>query len=166
MTKNMWIGALILFLFAGILTACGSEAGNTDEPEDNNIEEPTGGDDVSGGISEDGMAPQIEKLEDDLYRYSVTNENEEAVTFEFTSGQRFDFALFNENGEQEFLMSSVSSFIQALGEETVAPGEELSYEFEIPPLEDLEAGTYTLQAWLTPSDGAAYLAETEYVKEN
>ena len=166
MIKKMWFGAMILFIFTLILTACGTESGNPDEPEDNDTEEPADDDGVSGGISEDGMLPQIEQLDDDLYRYSVTNENDEAMTFEFTSGQRFDFALFNDSGEQEFLMSSVSSFIQALGEETVAPGEQLSYEFEIPPLDDLEAGTYTLQAWLTPSDGADYLVETQHVKEN
>lgn len=98
------------------------------------------------------------------YRYTMKNGTSEALTFNFTSSQRYDFALFNADDEQVFSLASVSSFAQVLGDETVEAGEELSYNFEVPPL-DLTSGTYKIEAWLTPEQGPAYYAENEYVVE-
>lgn len=150
MKKRRWLQTS-LFLFILILAACGNE-----ETENNNgslSDAPTG-----------EMEPALEQLAADTFIYTLTNKTGEAVTFNFTSSQRFDFSLKNEEGEQVFLFSSVSSFMQALGEETVEPGESLSYEFDIPPL-DLEAGTYQLEAWLTPKEGPDFHTESEYIVE-
>lgn len=167
MLRNLWAAMMILLLAGFLLAACGTNAGNGSQPpeDDEEIEAPGESDEAEMDASVNEMTSTVEHLEGDLYRYTVTNETDEAVTFEFTSGQRFDFALINEQGEQEFLMSSVSSFIQAMGEETIEQGGELSYEFEVPPLEDLDAGTYTLEAWLTPSVGESFQAETDHVVE-
>lgn len=151
MQKFLSLGVwLLLALF---LAACGTTESANEEPDPENGS--------SGGIAAGEIVATIEQLDDDSYRYTLKNQTEEAVTFDFTSGQRYDFALYNENDEQVFLFSSVSTYTQALGEETIKQAEELSYEFDVPQL-DLAAGTYKIEAWLTPKQGPAYPVETEY----
>lgn len=152
MRKRLWLWPLLLITF--VLAACGTTEGSSEEPDPNSGS--------SGGIAAGEIVSTIEQVDDDSYRYSLKNQTEEAMTFNFTSGQRFDFALFDENDEQVFLLSSVSSYIQALGEETLKQGGELSYEFDVPQLE-LAPGTYKVEAWLTPKQGPAYPAEAEYI---
>lgn len=172
MRKRTWAGSLLVLLLTLILAACGTEDATPEVPEEVAEEEVSGDigeeeendEETNGGIVEGEVEPMIEQVDEDTYRYTLMNQKEEAVTFDFTSGQRFDFAILNEAGEQLYLLSSVTTYIQALGEETIPPGEELSYEFDLPQL-DLEPGTYTIKAWLTPEDGPAYEVETEYVVE-
>lgn len=149
MKKRIGLSTGWILILAILLAACGTgeTSGNT-----------------SGDEAIDEMTAQVEQLENGTYRYIVLNKTESAETFNFTSGQRFDFSLSNEAGEEVFLLSSVSAYIQALGTETVEPGQELSYDFEVPPLE-LEPGTYTLEAWLTPEEGPAFNANSEYIVE-
>lgn len=102
----------------------------------------------------------LELVENGLYRYTVDNQTDELLTFEFTSGQRYDYTISNDAGEELYRMSSVSMFMQALGEESVQPGDMLEYDFEIPAA-DLEAGDYELKAWLTPTDGPSHEAKMD-----
>lgn len=144
-----WLGFISMMALCFILAACGT-SDNVSGGEGNTENEEAG-----------EMEPAVKESDNGIFRYTLDNHTGEDVTFDFTSGQRFDFSLTNEAGEQVFLFSSVSMFTQALGEETVAAGEYLSYDLEVPEL-DLEAGTYTLEAWLTPEEGPAFEAETEY----
>ncbi|WP_241535895.1 BsuPI-related putative proteinase inhibitor [Indiicoccus explosivorum] len=161
MTVKKWMKTLLL-LAVLFLTACGTaEVTPETEVEEEEVSGEVNGE-ASEGITAGELEPAIEPVDADTYRYTLTNQTEEAVTFNFTSGQRFDFALLSESGEQLYLLSSVSTYIQALGEETIEPGGELSYEFDLPQL-DLEPGTYTIKAWLTPEDGPAYEVETQYI---
>ena len=159
MKKHKWLSMFTAPALALALAACGTGEGDASGDEDA---------ETSGESSEDMeaavMEPKIEQLDEDTYRYTLANQTKETVTFEFTSGQRFDFSLTDENEEQVFLLSSVSAYIQALGEETLAPGEELNYEFDVPEL-NLAEGSYELKAWLTPKEGPAYRTETEYIVE-
>lgn len=166
MKNKFWLGAFLILMAALILAACGSGQENDTEnsSEEPAIEEPDTNDETTGGSTEGEMEPDIKQVNDKTYRYSLVNETGESQTFEFTSSQRYDFSLANEDGEEVFLFSSVSVYLQALGEETVDQGDELSYEFEIPPLE-LEPGTYELTAWLTPRQGETYEVSTEHVVE-
>src|SRR5690606_364580 len=118
MKKRIGISTGWLLILAILLAACG-----TGETSGNS----------SGDEAIDEMTAQVEQLENGTYRYIVLNKTEAAETFNFTSGQRFDFSLSNEAGEEVFLLSSVSAYIQALGTETIEPGQELSYDFEVPP---------------------------------
>lgn len=166
MKRTYWLGSLLIFVTVLILAACGT--GQTDEPddlpEDPAIEEPAENDETTGDSTEGEMKPAIEQVDEDTYRYSLVNATGEPKTFEFTSSQRYDFSLANESGEEVFLFSAVSTYLQVLGEETLDQGDQLSYEFAVPPL-DLEPGTYELTAWLTPRQGEAYKATTEHVVE-
>lgn len=138
----------ILLLLAGclILAACG-----TDETESDDA--------GSGGDGE--MNATVEQIEGSLYRYTVENSTAETVTFQFTSGQLYDYSLTNDAGEEVYLFSSTAMFTQALSEQTVGAGEVLTYDFEVPPLE-LATGPYTLTAWLTPEEGPSFEAETTH----
>lgn len=166
MKNKFWLGALLILMAALILAACGTGQGDETDtsPEDPNTEESETTDENTGGSTDGEMKSEIEHVDGDIYRYTVINESGEPHTFEFTSSQRYDFSLANENGEEVFLFSSVSTYLQALGEESVDQGDTLSYEFEIPQL-DLEPGTYELTAWLTPRQGETYEVTTEHVVE-
>ncbi|MGI2329033.1 BsuPI-related putative proteinase inhibitor [Planococcus sp. YIM B11945] len=167
MKKQTGFLVLLLMLLALILAACGTKEDNTTggQPPDSPEEETPGTtDESSGGIVAGALIPNLEPLDDNTYRYTLTNQTEEIKTFSFTSGQRIDVSLSDESGSQVFLMSSTAMFTQALGEETVKQGEELSYEFDIPEL-DLAPGTYKVEAWLTPKEGQDFKAESEYTVE-
>lgn len=139
---------LTFMAFCLFLTACGTSDKGTGAEGNKEMEE-TG-----------EMEPAV-KEENGVFRYTLANHTSEDVKFDFTSGQRVDFSLSNGAGEQVFLFSSVSMFTQALGEESVAAGDQLSYDLEVPEL-DLAPGTYTLEAWLTPEEGPVFEAETDY----
>ncbi|WP_404336851.1 BsuPI-related putative proteinase inhibitor [Planococcus rifietoensis] len=153
MRQKNAIGWLLLLMAALMLAACGTES-------DNSPEDPESG----GEIIEGEVTSTIEKTDNGTYRYTVKNDTQEAVTFNFTSGQRYDFTLTDEQGNEVFRMSSVSMYTQALGEEILRQGEELQYEIQVPEA-NLEPGTYTLEVWMTPTQGANYPAEIEHTIE-
>ena len=153
MRQKTAIGWLLLLMAALMLAACGTESDNL--PED-----PESG----GEIIEGEVTSTIEETDNGTYRYSVKNDTQEAVTFNFTSGQRYDFTLTDEQGNEVFRMSSVSMYTQALGEEILRQGEELQYEIQVPEA-NLEPGTYTLEVWMTPTEGTNYPAEIEHTIE-
>ncbi|TWT01485.1 BsuPI-related putative proteinase inhibitor [Planomicrobium sp. CPCC 101079] len=162
MKQKTWLRALIFLAFLLLLAACGtSEDETTNEPP---AEEPESTEGSSGGILAGAVNPTIEQVDEDTYRYTLKNQTEQVKTFTFTSGQRFDFSLTTKDGEQAFLFSSVASFTQNMGEESIKQAEELNYEFDVPEA-DLEPGTYTLEVWLTPEEGPAFEAQAEHVVE-
>lgn len=150
MKRKAAIGWLMAIIAALMLAACGTESDNL--PED-----PESG----GEIIEGEVTSTIEETDNGTYRYTVKNDTQEAVTFNFTSGQRYDFTLTDEQGNEVFRMSSVSMYTQALGEEILRQGEELQYEIQVPEA-NLEPGTYTLEVWMTPTQGTNYPAEIEH----
>ncbi|ALS74784.1 hypothetical protein AUC31_05900 [Planococcus rifietoensis] len=153
MKRKAAIGWLMAIMAALMLAACGTESDNL--PED-----PESGDEIIEGE----VTSTIEETDNGTYRYSVKNDTQEAVTFNFTSGQRYDFTLTDEQGNEVFRMSSVSMYTQALGEEILRQGEELQYEIQVPEA-NLEPGTYTLEVWMTPTEGTNYPAEIEHTIE-
>ncbi|MBT2583438.1 BsuPI-related putative proteinase inhibitor [Planococcus sp. ISL-109] len=155
MMKKTALGWLLLLLAALVLAGCGTSS--DDLPEDPDTD--SGGEQIEGEITS-----IVEDIGDGTYRYVVKNDTDEAVTFNFTSGQRYDFTLTDEQGNEAFRMSSISMYTQALGEEIVRQGEELQYDFQIPEA-NLSDGTYTLEVWLTPTEGTNYPAQTEHTIE-
>ena len=154
MKARKGLAAFILLALALFLAACGTSGS----------EEPDMGNGSSNGVVEEEVTALLEQMDSNLYRYTVNNQTDESMTFKFTSGQRYDFTISNEEGEELHRESAVSMYMQALGEETLEPGDTLEYEFEIPPLE-LESGVYQIKAWLTPEEGPQYEAETEHTVE-
>lgn len=153
------LAVFLLMAFTLLLAACGTSS--TAEPEtDTDNGSSTGNEEIE--VTE--VHGTIEQLDKDLFRYTVNNPTDETIYYDFSSGQRFDFTLSNDKGEELHRDSSVNMYMQALGEETLQPDGKLEYEFVIPELE-LEAGVYELKAWLTPTDGAEYEAVTEFKVE-
>lgn len=129
----------------------GSQNDEEDSSEDSNEEE-NSKEDGGQGIVAGEIEPSITKNENGQFVYTVKNQTEKEVTFEFSSSQRYDYAVKNSSGETVFLYSSAAAFMQVLGSETLAQGEELSYTIELPPGEDFEGAT-SLEVWLTPKGG-------------
>ncbi len=75
--------------------------------------------DVSLGAARDG--------DDVVLRFRVANPTGEPVTFEFPSGQRYDFSAWTAAGDALWRWSADKSFIMALGHVTLAPGESLEF---------------------------------------
>ncbi len=143
----------ILIVALLMLASCGTESDNLPEDPD------TGGEIIEGEVTS-----TIEENGNGTYSYTVKNDTQELVTFNFTSGQRYDFTLTDEQGIEVFRMSSVSMYTQALGEENLSPGEELEYNIQVPEA-NLEPGTYTLEVWMTSTEGMNYPAEIEHTIE-
>ncbi|WP_409251978.1 BsuPI-related putative proteinase inhibitor [Bacillus sp. SCS-153A] len=152
------LALLVVFFAVGMTAACGM---SVEQGENSGTEEVVNGsrgngenteEDRGQGIVAGEIEPSIVKNEDGQFVYTIKNQTEKEVTFEFTSSQRYDYAVKNASGETVFLYSSVAAFMQVLGTETLAQGEELSYTIELPPAQDFEGGT-TLEVWLTPKGG-------------
>ena len=60
-------------------------------------------------------------------RLRLANAADSAITLEFPSGQRYDFAVARPGGESLWRWSAARSFIAEYGTETLAPGEALEY---------------------------------------
>jgi len=76
----------------------------------------------------------------------VTNDSTQAVSLDFSSGQRFDFAISDASGENVWQWSAGRSFIQMMGQETIEPGGALRYTAQFEG--ELAAGTYTVSGKL------------------
>ena len=85
-----------------------------------------------------------------VMRLEVTNRTEEPVTLEFSTGQRYDFAIDGTEGGMPWRWSADKAFIQVLGEEHLAPGGSLTYEERFEG--SLPAGTYTVVGTLVTSN--------------
>jgi len=79
----------------------------------------------------------------------VTNAAAVPVTLSFTSGQTYDFAV-ERGGETLWRWSADRSFMQALRDETLAPGETRTYTEAWHP-GAATAGEFIARGWLTSS---------------
>lgn len=80
----------------------------------------------------------------------LTNATSGPITLEFSSGQRYDFAVARPDGEILWTWSMDKSFIQAVGTETLAQGESREYHAVWPVR--LGAGSYVGTARLTSTN--------------
>ncbi len=140
-----------MFLFIFLLAGCGVS--------DQNVNGESGGEVMANGVE-----AIISDKDEVVFQYKVTNKSENEVVLEFTSSQRYDYSVKNKAGEEIFLYSSVTSYLQVLGEETIKQGESLVYEIDLRDL-NLQPGEYVLTAWLTPKEGQAYKVEKKVVVE-
>ncbi|NKE05966.1 MULTISPECIES: BsuPI-related putative proteinase inhibitor [Mesobacillus] len=145
---------LMVLLMGLLVTGCGTEnqVSNNDQNQ--------GG----AGIVAGEMAASLTEESPLIFQYEVKNQTEEEVVLEFTSSQRYDYSVKTKEGKEVFLFSSVASFLQALGEETVKQGESLTYDIDLHEL-NLEKGDYILTAWMTPKDGKKYEVSKEFTVE-
>ncbi len=78
-----------------------------------------------------GLSPTLAvRVDGDTVRMvlQVTNAGPDAVSIEFGSAQRFDFAVRDAAGSEVWRWSADRGFAQMLGSEQVGPGETLKWE--------------------------------------
>jgi hypothetical protein len=151
--KKIFVFIIAIFILGG----CGAE--REAEPVVSSGKEEENMDTVQGEVV--SMLYEVSPL---LFQYHVKNESGKEITLDFTSSQRFDYSIVNSNGEEVFLFSSVSSFLQVVGKEVLAPGDQLSYDINVKDVE-LSKGKYTLNAWMTPRTGKVYSSSIEFSVE-
>jgi hypothetical protein len=84
-------------------------------------------------------------------RLTATNTTKKTAYLHFTSGQRFDFTVYNAgSNESVYTWSAARMFIQSLGSLTLKPGQSWSYNAEVSgEMGELKPGKYRLLARLT-----------------
>src|SRR5699024_3474005 len=80
--------------------------------------------------------------------YTVKNTGNEEEVLSFTTGQRYEHEI-SQDGEVLHRYSEGKAFTQALEDIPLAPGEEITFDVELP---DLEPGEYTINIFLVASD--------------
>lgn len=152
--KKAWMFLVCLL----ILAACGNGDGNTNTANKGNEGEPVNSQPDQDNVSEERLkASLVEvKRENNTYyfEYIVENKSEHSVHLTFNSGQKFDYILRNEAGEILKRGSDGKFFTQAIIEQDLEAGGQLTYDIV---LKDLSPGNYTLEAWLTAGS-----EETDY----
>jgi len=78
---------------------------------------------------------------------SVTNQQDKDASIDFSSGQKYELILLNEEEEIEYRYSEGMMFTMALVHETFEPSESKVFEERI-PLDNISAGSYVLDAQL------------------
>lgn len=148
-------GLLLSFL---ILSGCGSGSGSGDTISEETVDKTSG--DNSGIVAGEveSSLTEVTPLE---YEYKVKNQTKDTVTLEFTSSQRIDYSIATKTGKEIYLYSSTASFLAALGEEDILPGEDFTHKINLADL-NLEKGEYTLTVWMTPKEGKQYEVHTEF----
>jgi len=148
--------SLVITMF--ILFGCGNgHIGEKQQGGGNNAES-------DQDIVVDKMVSSITEISPLQYEYKVKNQTQETITLEFTSSQRVDYSVSTKEGQELFLYSSTASFLAALGEETIAPGEEFQYKINLTEL-NLQKGEYILTVWMTPEEGASFKITKEFTLE-
>ncbi|WP_216827515.1 BsuPI-related putative proteinase inhibitor [Alkalihalobacterium elongatum] len=142
---------VFLLAIGMMLTGCG--LGSEKASQDSN----SGGDQMIDG----DMVISLVEESPLVFNYEVMNQSGEVVTMEFSSSQRIDYSVTTKSGKEVFLFSSVSTFLQALGEEELNEGEKLEYTIDLNDL-DLKLGEYSLSVWMTPMDGSKYKVIKEF----
>ncbi|ARK31520.1 BsuPI-related putative proteinase inhibitor [Halalkalibacter krulwichiae] len=75
---------------------------------------------------------------------AVTNNQEKDSSIDFSSGQKYEIVLLDQNGVIKYRYSEGKMFTMALVHETFAPSETKKYQETI-QLEELEPGTYMME---------------------
>ena len=86
----------------------------------------------------------------------ATNTSKNTAFLQFSSGQRFDFKVFNAQNENVYTWSAMRMFAQVLGNLVMYPGNRKTFQASIgDEMGQLPAGQYRLEAHLTNSSQIA-----------
>ncbi|NEU29713.1 hypothetical protein GN156_02850 [bacterium LRH843] len=134
--KKILLFTLCLFVF---LTACGQGTNKQVQGEEG-----------SGSVADNHWLFETEaKQDEDILHVTltVTNEQDDESSLEFTSGQLYEMILTNDHGDEVYRYSSNRMFIMMLTQQLFSPGETKTFEEDI-PLAELSAGNYKLHTEL------------------
>lgn len=123
------------------LTGCGTFIGS-------NVVEGS----ANGGIVVGEVVAHIAAVENEIgkYIFSIQNHKTEAVTLKMNSSQQYDYHIKDSEGNILHTYSANKSFLMMESEKVIKPGEILEIPVDTTEyLPELEAGTYTLDVWVT-----------------
>lgn len=110
--------------------------------------------------NKDELAVQVARPNND-FLFKVTNSQEKDAEVHFTSGQEYDYVVYDESGSAVKKLSEDMMYTQAIKELILAPGESLEYPIPYNDLAaDLPPGEYTIQFIFTDSNHHATAEET------
>ena len=92
----------------------------------------------------------------------LQNNSDQALVLDFSTGQRYDFAILQSPADTVWSWSEERMFMQMLGQETVGANQVLVYHEQINP--QLSAGTYTVTGRIV-AQNQTLLASTVIVVE-
>jgi len=146
---------VMLFVFAFILAACAEETSTDNGSEENGNEEDDGDGtgEEAAEMTNDGIIyalnPVSVSAENTVYEFTIMNESDEEKELSFTTSQRYEYELRDEEKELVMRFSDDMAFMQVLEDIELPPGEELNYELKLP---SLNPGEYTLTAYSAAED--------------
>ena len=98
-------------------------------------------------------------------RLTIRNDTNFPLRLNFPSGQRFDLAIRDSNGQDIYRWSATRLFTQEMGTLELSPGEK-TFSAEIPLGQQagrpLPQGRYVAEAWLTTAEPSAYRASVNF----
>ena len=80
----------------------------------------------------------------------LQNNSEQPLILDFSTGQRYDFAIVRSPADTVWSWSKERMFMQMLGQETVQPNQVLVYREQVSP--QLPAGTFTIVGRIVAQD--------------
>jgi len=93
-----------------------------------------------------------------LARLTVRNTHSTPLRLDFSSSQRYDFAIRDEKGSTVYTWSADKLFLAVMGSESISGQKTWTL---VIPLDQIPAGTYTAEGWLT-STGPKYAASAGF----
>ena len=82
---------------------------------------------------------------------ALMNGDSQPLTLRFMTAQRYDFTIHDRRGQQVWRWSAERFFAQVLGEETIPPGNALSYRVTV--RQSFPAGQYTVTGVIPTAEG-------------
>jgi hypothetical protein len=159
------IGSVLsTILIISALTGCGSTT-ETKDSEPKKVVSGSNGDAPSPGIVAGQLTPELEKVIQDgklTYKFSIKNDKDQEDILKYTSSQQYDYRLTDSTGNVAYVYSMDKSFLQTLSEQTLKPGEIVTFEIDLSEdLKKLKPGTYQFEVWSSATDREDLKAKTE-----
>lgn len=157
---------LTTLLIVSALTGCGTnEANGKDTAEPKKVVTGSKGE-APAGIVAGKLTPELEKqLENGklIYKFSIKNDKEQEDILKYSSSQQYEYQLLDSKGTIAYTYSMDKLFIQAQSEQTLKPGEIVTFEIDLSEdLKKLQPGTYEFVVWSTASDREDLKAKAEF----
>jgi hypothetical protein len=148
--------ALTTLLIISALTGCGTnEANGKDTNEPKKVVTGSKGE-APKGIVAGKLTPELEKQMNNgklTYKFSIKNDKEQEDVLKYSSSQQYEYQLLDSKGNIAYTYSMDKLFIQTESEQTLKPGEIVSFEIDLTEdLKNLQPGTYEFVVWSTASD--------------
>ncbi|MCA0989102.1 BsuPI-related putative proteinase inhibitor [Guptibacillus algicola] len=165
MFKYLAIGSIALMT----LTGCGegnesmnSTNNGTNASEEVTSESSSGSSGIVAGSMEPSLTLESTHNGKATFTYRIQNQTEKVQTVTFPSSQKYDYKLYNEEGEVLKTYSANKSFIKEIQTAEVKQAETLDYTIT---LDSLPNGSYTLEIWLTVEGDDDYMKKIDFTIE-